>query len=344
MPFFEIKISSDRFFKVMFHLVFWAMWIGLPILTAPDDRSRDFSITMLPVAFSNIPLFLFNSEWLIPRVFRKRGLPMYLLSLLLFAAAFVCFQTLLKEQIAPQMCHRSNFFWKVMPVLFITAISTGYGLIVYLLKQEKLRREERQERLQSEVSFLRSQISPHFIFNVLNSIVYLIRSKSEQAEPVTLKLSELMRYLLYESGDVHVLLEKEIAYLENYVELQTIRFGEDVDIRLRVEGSATGQFIEPMLLIPFVENAFKHGVGLIQDPVIDILLSIREHELFFSISNKIAPETEACKDSASGIGLKNVKRRLELLYPEQHRLDIHHADDLFTVQLTIHFCDKHPTP
>ncbi len=153
-----------------------------------------------------------------------------------------------------------------------------------------------------------------------------------------------MRYLLYESGDVHVLLEKEIAYLENYVELQTIRFGEDVDIRLRVEGSATGQFIEPMLLIPFVENAFKHGVGLIQDPVIDILLSIREHELFFSISNKIAPETEACKDSASGIGLKNVKRRLELLYPEQHRLDIHHADDLFTVQLTIHFCDKHPTP
>lgn len=341
MPFSDIKISSDRFFRVVFHIVFWFMWIGLPLLTAPDERAWNFIYTMLPVSFSNIPLFLINSEWLIPRVFRKRGLGIYLLSLLAAVVVFVFFQDLLKNQLIPDLRNHGKLFWKVMPVLFITAISTGYGLIVYLLKQEKMRQEERQERLQSEVSFLRSQISPHFIFNVLNSIVYLIRSKSEQAEPVTLKLSELMRYMLYESGDTQVLLEKEIAYLENYVELQKIRFGEDVDIRLAVEGIPAHHRIEPMLLIPFVENAFKHGVGLLPDPIIDISLQIQANTLLFSISNKIAPETEENKDSASGIGLKNVKRRLELLYPEQHLLSINRAGEWFTVQLTIHFFDKH---
>jgi LytS/YehU family sensor histidine kinase len=221
----------------------------------------------------------------------------------------------------------------LFPVLFVTAVSTGYAMVIYMLEGEKSVREERQERMQSELSFLRSQISPHFIFNILNSIVYLIRSKSPLAEPVTIKLSELMRYMLYESNDAQIPLEKEVSYLENYVELQKIRFEEDVEIRLNIEGEAGSQLIEPMLMIPFVENAFKHGVGLVVAPLIDIDLKFSENEMTFKVRNKITPETEADKDSSSGIGLQNVRRRLELLYPGAHRLELNRTDEWFVAGL-----------
>jgi LytS/YehU family sensor histidine kinase len=223
-----------------------------------------------------------------------------------------------------------------MPVLFVTALSTGYAFMRLMVKQEQVRLEEKEERLKSELSFLRSQISPHFIFNVLNSLVYLIRSKSSQAETVTIKLSELMRYMLYESSDAQVPLQKEVEYLQNYVELQKIRFEEDVDIRLQIEGTAQGQLIEPLLMIPFVENAFKHGVGAVQQPIIDISLIIKEKALVFTVKNKVHNgSSNEDKDPASGIGLRNVQRRLELLYPEKHELVFGENGAWFNVSLTL---------
>lgn len=261
----------------------------------------------------------------------------YLLNLLGLIAVFAILQNWMKEAIIPEELIRrhNDIFWAVVPVLFVTAISTGYGFIYLIQKQEKNRHQENEERLKSELSFLRSQISPHFIFNVLNSIVYLIRSKSNQAESVTIKLSELMRYLLYESGDAQVPLIKEAEYLRNYVELQKIRFEDDVDIRLNIEGSIHAQLIEPMLLIPFVENAFKHGVGLIPSPVIDILLKADANSVFFTVKNKTSLDVTEEKDSASGIGLRNVQRRLELLYPNRHHLLIVHENNWFEVELVL---------
>ncbi len=338
MSFFGKKISSDSLFRLVFHLVLWAVWIGLPIINSADnDRMHRFSIAVIPVALTNIPLFLLNSEWLVPQVFRRKGMSAYLLSLLGLIVCFAIFQMLLKEWTIPGELIRRHYdvFWAVVPVMFVTALSTGYGFIRLQLKQEKSRQQERQERLKSELSFLRSQISPHFIFNILNSIVYLIRSNSSLAEPVTIKLSELMRYMLYESGDAQVPLEKEVEYLKNYVELQKIRFEEDVDIRLEIAGSIGPQLIEPMLMIPFVENAFKHGVGLVRQPVIDISLKIKEKSLSFSVKNKTSNETAEDKDSASGIGLRNVQRRLELLYPDRHELEISPDGEWFKVELTL---------
>ncbi len=332
------EIPSDRLFRIAFHVVLWSIWIILPLINnADNERHYRFSLAVIPVALTNIPLFLLNSEWLIPKVFGRKGIPVYLLSLLGLIVFFAVLQNFMKELVVPHDLIRkhNDVFWAVVPVLFVTAISTGYGFVTLLLRQEKSRQQEQEERLKSELSFLRSQISPHFIFNILNSIVYLIRSKSSQAESVTIKLSELMRYLLYESGDVHVPLEKEVEYLKNYVELQKIRFEEDVDIRLAIEGTPGPHHIEPMLMIPFVENAFKHGVGLIQAPVIDILLKIEEKTLFFSVKNKTSSETAEDKDSASGIGLRNVRRRLELLYPGKHELNISRDGEWFKVELTL---------
>lgn len=337
-----MKLSSETRFALIFHLVLWTIWLGLPFTNAPDDRFRRISIALIPVTLTNIPLFLVNSEWLIPYVFRRKGLTVYFSAVLALIGVFSIAQAFMKEYLIPPdlVRHHWDWFWFIVPVIFVTALSTGYGFIRYMLAEEKARQEEQQERLKSEVSFLRTQISPHFIFNVLNSIVYLIRSKSEQAEQVTMKLSELMRYMLYQSGDAQVALEQELAYLKNYVELQKIRFEDDVDIRLNIQGAAGAHRIEPMLLIPFVENAFKHGVGLIAQPLIDICLKIDEKTLIFEVVNKIAPESAEDKDPASGIGLKNVRRRLELLYPEKHRLDIRNEAGKFSIRLALEFVDK----
>lgn len=327
-----------KIFPWIFHLVLWSVWIGLPFLNAGEnERNFSFALWMLPVTLSRIPFFLLNTEWLIPRIFRKRGIGAYLLGLILLIAAFSILGQLYKLTFIPDevLGKRVDWFWSIIPVVFIAAISTGYGFIVYLLRQDQVRQEEQQQRLTSELSFLRSQISPHFIFNILNSIVYLIRSKSDQAESVTIKLSELMRYMLYTPQEEQVLIHQEIEYLENYIALQETRFGEDVDIRFEKKGENSGLSIEPMILIPFVENAFKHGVGLVVDPIIEISVEMDASNFIFSVRNKIGPETAMEKDESSGIGLKNVKRRLELLYPDSHQLQIQKDDGWFVIELKL---------
>lgn len=335
------KISSDQLNRWLFILTFFGIWLASPFIPFDNDDGwrQQFFWKIMPASLTNIPLFFINTEVLAPRLLRRRGLATYLFSLLGLALIFIVLQGAMKNWLLHPDCKGVIFhsYKALFPVLFVSAVSAGYALVMHMLEGEKASREERQERLQSELSFLRSQISPHFIFNILNSIVYLIRSKSSQAEPVTIKLSELIRYMLYESGNAQIPLEKELSYLENYVELQKIRFEEDVDIRMNIKGEITGQLIEPMLLIPFVENAFKHGVGLIADPVIDISLKYSKDDMVFKIRNKITPDMPADKDNSSGIGLQNVQRRLELLYPGAHKLDLTRNDEWFEVELWLLF-------
>lgn len=335
------NISSDQLNRWLFILTFFGIWFASPFISFDNDDGwrQQFFLTILPASLTNIPLFFINTEWLAPRMLRKRGLTSYLFSLLGLALVFIVLQGFMKNWLLAPECKGVVFhsYKALFPVLFVTAVSTGYAMVMYMLEGEKATREVRQERMQSELSFLRSQISPHFIFNILNSIVYLIRSKSDLAEPVTIKLSELMRYMLYESNDAQIPLEKEVSYLENYVELQKIRFEEDVEIRMRIEGETAGQLIEPMLMIPFVENAFKHGVGLVANPQIEIALKFNENEMHFTVRNKITPDTQADKDNNSGIGLQNVRRRLELLYPEAHRLELSRTDEWFVAELWLAF-------
>ena len=339
MKVFGKKISNETLWTIVFHLILWSLWLGLPIMNAGDnERMRRFAFYIIPVTLTQIPFFLVNSEWLIPQVFRKRGIGPYLIALLSITVAFLFFRVWFKSIVLPddlQNHHHINWLFEISPVLLVAAISTGYGFITYLLRQEQQQQEKEQERMRSELGFLRSQISPHFMFNVLNSIVYLIRSKSDLAEPVTLKLSELMRYMLYESESARVPLSKEIEYLKNYVDLHKVRFEDDVDIWLNIEGDAQLFSVEPMLMIPFVENAFKHGVGWTQDPVIDISIRVDVDQLEFKVLNKITADTQESKEFSSGIGLQNVKRRLQLMYPNTHSLRISEENGWFVVELLL---------
>jgi hypothetical protein len=219
--------------------------------------------------------------------------------------------------------------FNLAPFALTIAASVLYRIFKDKSKADMLARKKQEENLKTELSFLRSQVSPHFLFNVLNNITALARKKSDELEPTVIKLSSLMRYMLYEANEEKVLLKTELEYLNSYIELQRQRFGNKVAIHVQMDDiKQNAARIEPMLLIPFVENAFKHGTGFIYQPVIDILLSVQNDELVFKVKNKCNKNEAELKDTASGIGLQNVSRRLSLLYGKEHTLEIYKETDL----------------
>jgi two-component system, LytTR family, sensor kinase len=217
----------------------------------------------------------------------------------------------------------------------ILSASIAYRLILERQKTDKLAKEKETENLKTELSLLRSQVSPHFMFNVLNNMVSLARKKSDLLEPSLIKLSSLMRYMLYETNVEKVSLDKEIDYLNSYIDLQQQRFGKKLCVNVSVEEVDHEYQIEPMLLIPFVENAFKHGTGSVENATINISLGAKKNILHFDVQNKYNPLSVDIKDDSSGIGLNNVMRRLDLLYNKKHDLIITRENNWFKVSLQI---------
>lgn len=333
-------------FKILFNLILWSMWIGLPLLspvhqphenTHPHPHaSPEFSEHIYIELAVVVPLFYWITLFLVPNIFKTRGVFFYLAGLVLSVLAFFYLESFIQTYVIHFEHDENNILGiqGLFPLVLIAGIGSTYGLLLEFIKIQANKAEETQEQLKSELSFLRSQISPHFIFNVLNSIVYLVRTKAHQeAEEVTLKLSSLMRYMLYDSDQTMIPLSKELDYLKNYIDLQKVRFGEDVVIGFEEKGKVQACMIEPMLLIPFVENAFKHGINQVLNPKIEIFFSIADGELEFIVQNKKGMAVAESQEPSSGIGLKNVKRRLQLLYPEKHILEISEQGNDFRVKL-----------
>jgi two-component system, LytTR family, sensor kinase len=217
-----------------------------------------------------------------------------------------------------------------------------YGIYALLIKlaigwfeSQKLKTELLLEKQSGELALLRSQINPHFLFNTLNNIYSLVYKKSEDAPAAVMKLSSIMRYMLFDATTDHVLLEKEIEYLKSFIELEKLRIRHEDFVELNITGNAEGMTIAPMLLIPFVENAFKHGNRNVVKPGILINLSIQSHEIRFDVSNHLRKNVAATSDQIGGIGLNNIRRRLNLLYPGNHQLEISSDEHLFNVQLIL---------
>lgn len=187
-----------------------------------------------------------------------------------------------------------------------------------------------------ELALLRSQVNPHFLFNTLNNIYSLVYSKSEHAPEAMTKLSDIMRYMLYEANTDKVSLAKEADYLKSYIELLQLRVADKNFIEFTVTGITGDKLIAPMLLIPFVENAYKHCYRKSAPPGIRISLNVEKELLTFRVINSYKKDTSADETQDGGIGLKNVKRRLEMLYPDHHALNITENLHFYTVVLTIH--------
>ncbi len=319
------------------HVLIWVSVLLIPIFIF-----RNFPLaTGLPNYYFlvtnifHIALFYLNTGFLYPRLFNKRTWWLYfavigvILALLYYAKLFILTSGF-PGFVLTTFNHRILFF---PPIPFLLA-GFIFCFITDRVRNEKREKERKAAQTESELKFLRSQISPHFLFNMMTNMVSLARQKSPLLEPALIQLSDLMRYMLYDSQKDKFLLSQEIVYLKNYVELQQLRFGEGLVQSMDIDEALPDCYIEPMLLVPFVENAFKHGIGMVPDPFIRIRLGMEDGMLSFSVVNNYH-RGDHSKDKGSGIGLANVKNRLDLLYPEKYKLTIRDEGSVYTVYLKL---------
>jgi two-component system, LytTR family, sensor histidine kinase LytS len=195
-----------------------------------------------------------------------------------------------------------------------------------------------KEQKENELRHLKSQLNPHFLFNTLNNLYGLSVAESKKLPDLMLKLSDLLRYSLYDTNQHYVALQKEIDYITNFVELERIRLSGHTDITLRIEGDMTEQYIAPLLMIVFIENAFKHfSSAKEQKAFVHILLSVKERRLYLRVKNSVDPVLASIKTERrkGGLGLENARQRLDLIYPGQYLLKVNTEPDLFETDLEI---------
>lgn len=297
-------------------------------------------LRMSAVALVHIILVYFHLYVLLPHFFDKKKYVWYGILLLLALSISVSMKVGIDEVLleltdfnGPLKGYRdgtiplASGFVGSLVFLFIT---TPVRWMDEYYKRKELQQEFQMHRLEAELRFLKTQVNPHFLFNTLNNLYSLAYIGSEHTAPTIMKLSEMMRYMLYESDSEQVPLEKEINYLNNFIELQKLKTEEEQKIFFRVEGDPTGLRIPPLLFVPLFENAFKHG-NLEDGGWLKSKLKIKENVLTFSMENSFSEQQK--KDDVGGIGLENVKKRLALLFPQKHEFQTKSIGNTFAVDM-----------
>jgi LytS/YehU family sensor histidine kinase len=218
---------------------------------------------------------------------------------------------------------------------FLNLLSiTGFAYFLNRWKEEKIMRELKEQHLQMELNFLKVQIQPHFFFNTLSNIYALTIQKSDKAAPLIAKHAETMRYVLYESLRTQVELKKEINFLKNYVDVESMHYSGKINITFEAQGVSESALIEPMLLLPFVENTFKHGIREeTTKGYVHIIISLVEDDLFVEIKNSKPQNIHG--EKINGIGLLNASKRLQMLYPDKHKIEIQESDYSYELRLSL---------
>jgi two-component system LytT family sensor kinase len=336
---------------LLVHFIFWLFFISLCIMGIVGSR-RTFTSYEILVLFGyygciNISIFYINYTLLIPqlvKVQKKYGL--YVLSIGLLILVMGVLKTVLASLNSDVLLTEINpdtgkkITSDISAYAVQTIFASGFFIVVSSLLKfaidwfayERVQRDLESEKKDMELQFLKSQLNPHFLFNSLNNIYSLAYQKSDKTADAILKLSEIMRYMIYESNDRWVSLSKEIEYVQSFIELQKLRFKDGASVVLTLNGEIDDQQIVPLILIAFVENAFKHGVA--NDPKDPILINLIANQkiLHFSIQNK---KNNSNKDEMGGVGLNNVERRLQLLYPERYKLNILNSPTHYTSELML---------
>ena len=280
--------------------------------------------------------------FLIPVLLRKNGWYFLLITLVIIIGLPVLkhsFDLWLMQQFGeerivlygPDVHFGAFFMLRLIVYTSWAGIAVFLRLLVDWFKAERRQMELGNQQLQSELSFLRAQVNPHFLFNTLNNIYSLAYKKSDHTAEAVMKLSSMMRYMLYEANEEQVPLQKEVEQLHSFIALQKLRSKKQEIVHLQVEGGIKSHQVAPLLLIPLVENAFKHG-DFLRSPV-EIQLSASPGSLLFKVRNSLGRGES--KETTGGVGLRNIRRRLTLLYPGRHSLQVLESEDAFEVTLTI---------
>ena len=327
----------DKKYRIWFHVLFWiAMYLEeLLSLFGFTEEYLVYYPILIELA-SDMLLVYFNLYILIPLFLKKNKFILYacftLLSLIVNAMVTY---NLYYEPYEDGTTWLTEFFigtFLTTGTLLATAISFNI-FKRYINSQERMKSLE-TSKLNTELNFLKDQINPHFLFNALNNIYVQSKTKPEDASETVLQLSDLLRYQLYECSKDKVYLKQEIEYIQNYLELNKIR-NQNANITFDIIGNANGVMVAPLIFLPFVENAIKYGIDPEKGGDIKILLDTsKANNLLFKITNSKASLMQGTKE-VGGIGLANVKRRLDLLYPNLHRLLIKNNEDVFDVELNM---------
>lgn len=332
------------------HIAAWVLYFSLPHLMRPDPRPGNMNPHFAEPQHSHsdlfwwgltiaenillVPIFYANVFYFFPRLLPKRKYLLLIAVQLVGLLLHLSNGYLLSSILLPDMPPKGKLFMSSMSYVLVCSVAYGYYAAQEARRREQREKEREVEKIKAELQFLRWQISPHFLFNALNNLVALARKKSDNLEPMLIHLSSLMRYMLYETDEKKMSLDKEVEYLQSFIRLQSLR-SKDVFVDVGIDVPEGQQlYIEPMLLIPFVENAFKHGIDLIENPIIKIRLYTVNSTLHFEVTNKYIPQAHGNKDEAHGLGLVNVQKRLNLLYGDRHSLKII-LNGYYTVNLKI---------
>lgn len=340
------KLFSEFRIPLRFHFLFWIVYFIFNFLRFGSiNNDYWYSLKSNLVEFPlNILITYFTIYFLIPRFIVKKK---YLLFVLAFAGSLLLYYLLrtslsyllVTKDIWPEAQGNQQPFTlihvvevmigTIYVIALVSAIKLAYDWIIEKRKNDELQRMQ----LQTELDFLKTQIQPHFFFNTLNNLYALVIKQSPQAPDVVMKLSEIMQYVLYEVKEPQISLMKSINYLYSYLELEKLRYGDRVQSEIRIEGDIDDVTVPPLIFLPFIENCFKHGIKKEGNIKVDIDFVVGDKFLYFSVENTLDDDAEFI--TKHGIGIENVKRRLELLYGKKHKLKTVESEETFKVLLTL---------
>lgn len=351
-----MNIDNNRFsfFSLEFRLtlLLWVIYLIIPYLVVPERYAYSLAPSELAIKASYLVLALINNYVLIPRFLHKSRYIFYVIVVLITIAAGSLVEELVLEYLffpdtRGARLTITGLQWSAFKIGFVIILFSTFKLIWDYQRKQQQMNELENEKIASELKFLKSQINPHVLFNNLNNIYSYALEKSEKVPEMLLKLSDIMRYMLNEEDSHFVKLEKEIRYLEDFVDLQKLRLEGRGNVSLSISGNPENYCIAPLLLVAFVENSFKHSMQTEVDNIeIDINLTIRDGVLHFTSRNTFSenggPSLANKNGRETGIGLQNVKKRLQLIYRDKHELEISRENNFFVVQLSLDLTVNEP--
>lgn len=319
--------------KAVRHLCYWcaAFVVTYLFVLAVEIPSLAFEVACIIILPAPLPVYIHFFAF--HKLFERRKYFLYFIALI----AILVLSGFGAEYVYQLITDSPNSHTgAVGTALFFIILTTGFKYYTQGVKQQYLLQEAEAKQARSELAQLKAQLHPHFLFNTLNNLYALSLEDSRKLPEMILKLSELMRYILESAQKAMHPLTEEIRFIENYVELEKLRLSKSHNIQLSVQGRLDGQEIAPLLLMPFVENAFKHGGSVSgSGGFIHIQAEMRESEFVFQIENGVLPKPGNDKNKSNGIGLANVKRRLAILYPKKHSLVIHDDGKTYRSELSL---------
>lgn len=349
-----MKINLKNIPTVVIHLLCWIIVLLISLITFYNrfnvfPNNSDFVYRM---SF-NIALFYLNYSLFVPKLLLNKKIFLYVVVSFIFIviSVYISQNVIQLNSLNPNFSKGdeiikdrdksiainttgNNFRAPIqgLVIFLLFAVSASIKLVLEWYKNEKIKVLVETHKITAELSFLKAQLNPHFLFNSLNSIYSLANKKSDHTTDAIVTLSELMRYMIYETDKEVVPLQKEIDYIKNYISLQNLRLKDSSGVRFNVYGNLD-QKIEPLLLISFIENAFKYGTDYTGKTNITIKIIVKENNLTLKVNNYISLKEK--NNPNSGFGIQNIENRLNLLYPKSHVLKIEEIDNLYKVELLL---------